>query len=111
MVPKLLGVTPHRAAQDLGFYGTGEEISLSRPACVPAAPPATPRRARGVTSREVSRCYVAACRRGSRAARRRGPAMGRSIHESVETPLIHSEMNLSLIHWKIHACRLMSLIR
>ena len=21
MVPKLLGVTPHRAAQDLGFYG------------------------------------------------------------------------------------------
>ena len=26
MVPKLLGVTPHRAAQDLGFYALMEDI-------------------------------------------------------------------------------------
>ena len=39
---------------------TGLFLGSSRPSCMPGAPPAALRRARGVTSREVSRCNVAA---------------------------------------------------
>ena len=46
------GTLPPRTETD-SFLGS------SRPSCVPAASPAAPRRARDVTSREVSRCYVA----------------------------------------------------
>ena len=38
---------------------TGLFLGSSRTACMPGAPSAAPRHARGVTSREVSRCNVA----------------------------------------------------
>ena len=38
---------------------TGLFLGSSRTSCMPGAPPAAPKRACGVTSREVSRCYVA----------------------------------------------------
>ena len=54
---------------------TAANSSSSRPTCLPAAPTASPRHARDVTSREVSRRYVAPPRDVSARARR---AAGRS---------------------------------
>ena len=51
---------------------TGLFLGLSRASCMPGTPPAAPERARGVTSREVSRCNVAPPRCNVIARRPRG---------------------------------------